>query len=68
MARRRQPHGATELDVRSAYAAHGPELYRFALRQLGDGGAADHLAPGARERMEALGDELGAATREADAA
>ena len=43
MARRRQPHGATELDVRSAYAAHGPELYRFALRQLGDGGAAQDV-------------------------
>jgi RNA polymerase sigma-70 factor, ECF subfamily len=27
-------------DVRRAYAAHGPELYRFALRALGDTGAA----------------------------
>ena len=27
-------------DVRDAYAAHGPELYRFAFRALGDGGAA----------------------------
>ncbi|MEJ7725418.1 MAG: sigma-70 family RNA polymerase sigma factor [Actinomycetes bacterium] len=27
-------------DVRRAYAAHGPEMYRFALRSLGDPGAA----------------------------
>lgn len=27
-------------DVRRAYAAHGPEMYRFALRSLGDAGAA----------------------------
>src|SRR3712207_4036754 len=32
-----------ELDVRAAYAAHGAELYRFALRQLGDGGAAQDV-------------------------
>jgi RNA polymerase sigma-70 factor (ECF subfamily) len=31
------------LDVRDAYAAHGAELYRFALRQLGDGGAAQDV-------------------------
>jgi RNA polymerase sigma-70 factor (ECF subfamily) len=31
------------LDVQAAYAAHGPELYRFALRQLGDGGAAQDV-------------------------
>ncbi|MGY1712448.1 sigma-70 family RNA polymerase sigma factor [Geodermatophilus sp. SYSU D00758] len=37
-ARRREAAGP--LDVRAAYAAHGPELYRFALRQLGD----DHAA------------------------
>lgn len=43
MARRRQPHELGTLDVRSAYAAHGPELYRFALRQLGDGGAAQDV-------------------------
>ena len=30
-------------DARAAYAAHGPELYRFALRQLGDGGAAQDV-------------------------
>jgi RNA polymerase sigma-70 factor (ECF subfamily) len=30
-------------DVRAAYAAHGAELYRFALRQLGDGGAAQDV-------------------------
>jgi RNA polymerase sigma-70 factor, ECF subfamily len=35
--------GRPELDVRAAYAAHGPELYRFALRQLGDGGAAQDV-------------------------
>lgn len=29
-----------EREVRAAYQAHGPELYRFALRQLGDEGAA----------------------------
>jgi RNA polymerase sigma-70 factor (ECF subfamily) len=31
------------LDVQAAYAAHGAELYRFALRQLGDGGAAQDV-------------------------
>ena len=31
------------LDVPTAYAAHGPELYRFALRHLGDQGAAQDL-------------------------
>ncbi|MGX5657906.1 sigma-70 family RNA polymerase sigma factor [Geodermatophilus nigrescens] len=34
---------AEPLDVQAAYAAHGPELYRFALRQLGDGGAAQDV-------------------------
>jgi RNA polymerase sigma-70 factor (ECF subfamily) len=29
--------------VRAAYAAHGPELYRFALRGLGDVGAAQDV-------------------------
>ncbi len=29
-----------EEGVRAAYAAHGAELYRFALRGLGDEGAA----------------------------
>lgn len=29
--------------MRAAYAAHGPELYRFALRQLGDEGAAQEV-------------------------
>ena len=43
MARRRAPGQAQELDVRAAYTAHGPELYRFALRQLGDGGAAQDV-------------------------
>ena len=43
MALRREPVQTHELDVRAAYAAHGPELYRFALRQLGDGGAAQDV-------------------------
>jgi RNA polymerase sigma-70 factor, ECF subfamily len=43
MAVRRQLRGSDGLDVRAAYAAHGPELYRFALRQLGDGGAAQDV-------------------------
>lgn len=43
MARRRDPGEAEQLDVRAAYNAHGPELYRFALRQLGDGGAAQDV-------------------------
>jgi RNA polymerase sigma-70 factor, ECF subfamily len=30
-----------EMGVRAAYAAHGGELYRFALRALGDAGAAE---------------------------
>lgn len=29
--------------MRRAYAAHGPELYRFALRALGDRGAAEDV-------------------------
>jgi RNA polymerase sigma-70 factor, ECF subfamily len=41
MARRSQ--APVPLDVRAAYAAHGAELYRFALRQLGDGGAAQDV-------------------------
>jgi RNA polymerase sigma-70 factor, ECF subfamily len=43
MARQRAPAQAEQLDVRAAYAAHGPELYRFAMRQLGDGGAAQDV-------------------------
>lgn len=30
-----------DLDLRDVYAAHGPEIYRFALRQLGNGQAAE---------------------------
>jgi RNA polymerase sigma-70 factor (ECF subfamily) len=30
-------------DARAAYAAHGAEVYRFALRQLGDDGAAQDV-------------------------
>lgn len=37
-----RPGLGSESELRAAYAAHGPELYRFALRQLGDeGGAQD---------------------------
>ena len=43
MARHRGPTETDVLDVQAAYAAHGPELYRFALRQLGDGGAAQDV-------------------------
>jgi len=32
---------ATDEDVRAVYAAHGPELYRFARRALGDAGLAE---------------------------
>ena len=40
---RHRPAPAEPLDVQAAYAAHGAELYRFALRQLGDGGAAQDV-------------------------
>jgi RNA polymerase sigma-70 factor, ECF subfamily len=43
MARHRGAAPADPLDVRQAYAAHGAELYRFALRQLGDGGTAQDV-------------------------
>ncbi|WP_312858034.1 sigma-70 family RNA polymerase sigma factor [Pseudonocardia pini] len=33
----------TEPGLRAAYAAHGAELFRFALRQLGDEGAAEEV-------------------------
>ena len=33
----------SEEELRAAYAAHGPELYRFALRQLRDAGAAEEV-------------------------
>lgn len=43
----RNPRSATPLGdedgVRAAYAAHGPELFRFALRGLGDVGAAQDV-------------------------
>src|SRR5438445_12648834 len=35
------PALATDDGVRAVYAAHGPELYRFALRSLGDRGLAE---------------------------
>lgn len=37
------PGLGSETALRAAYAAHGPELYRFALRQLGDEGAAQEV-------------------------
>lgn len=36
-----QPALATDDGVRAVYAAHGPELYRFAVRSLGDRGLAE---------------------------
>jgi len=43
MVRQVRPGEAWRLDVPTAYAAHGPELYRFALRHLGDRGAAQDV-------------------------
>ena len=43
MARHGRPVQEEQLDVAAAYSAHGPELYRFALRQLGDGSAAQDV-------------------------
>src|SRR5206468_13055540 len=36
-----RPALATDDGVRAVYAAHGPELYRFAVRSLGDRGLAE---------------------------
>src|SRR4029077_15659228 len=36
-----RPVLANDEGVRAVYAAHGPELYRFALRSLGDRGLAE---------------------------
>src|SRR5512133_431308 len=36
-----RPVLASDDGVRAVYAAHGPELYRFALRSLGDRGLAE---------------------------
>ncbi|OZM71995.1 RNA polymerase subunit sigma-70 [Amycolatopsis antarctica] len=38
-----EPDLRSEQAVRAAYTAHGPELYRFALRQLRDEGAAQDV-------------------------
>ena len=38
-----RPRLDDETDLRAAYDAHGSELYRFALRQLGDEGAAQDV-------------------------
>ncbi|CCH30910.1 hypothetical protein BN6_36150 [Saccharothrix espanaensis DSM 44229] len=43
MSRRRGGDLGAEDGIRAAYAAHGPELYRFALRQLGDDGVAQEV-------------------------
>jgi RNA polymerase sigma-70 factor, ECF subfamily len=40
---RSEPGLSSEADLRAAYAAHGAELYRYALRQLGDEGAAQDV-------------------------
>ena len=37
------PGLGSEAALRAAYAAHGAELYRFALRQLGDDGLAQEV-------------------------
>jgi RNA polymerase sigma-70 factor, ECF subfamily len=39
--RTKKPFLSDESDLRAAYAAHGGELYRFALRTLADAGAAE---------------------------
>ena len=39
--RTRRPTFGSVADLRAAYAAHGAELYRFALRSLGDAGLAE---------------------------
>lgn len=38
-----EPGLDTEAGLRAGYAAHGAEIYRFALRQLGDDGAAQEV-------------------------
>jgi RNA polymerase sigma-70 factor (ECF subfamily) len=38
-----EPGLGSECQLRAAYAAHGAELYRFALRRLGDEGAAQDV-------------------------
>lgn len=38
-----EPGFGTEAQVRAAYAAHGGELYRFAVHRLGDAGAAQEV-------------------------
>jgi RNA polymerase sigma-70 factor (ECF subfamily) len=49
--------------VRAAYAAHGPELYRFALRSLGDAGLAEEAVQSTYVRAwrsaERFDEELG---------
>ena len=49
--------------VKAAYAAHGPELYRFALRSLGDSGLAEEAVQTTYVRAwrnaERFDDELG---------
>ncbi len=43
ISRRRSPDLFGNVAVREIYALHAPELYRFALRQLGDGCAAEEV-------------------------
>ena len=38
-----QPGLGSEAGLRAAYGAHGPEIYRYALRQLGDEGGAQEV-------------------------
>ena len=54
---------ATDDGVRAVYAAHGPELYRFALRSLGDRGLAEEAVQEtfvrAWQAADRFDDELG---------
>ena len=49
---------ADETDLRAAYAAHGGELYRFALRALGDSGAAEEVVQETFVRAWRAGDRF----------
>src|SRR5436190_19818181 len=57
------PALATDDGVRAVYAAHGPELYRFAMRSLGDRGLAEEAVQETFVRAwraaERFDDELG---------
>ena len=47
-----------ERDVREAYAAHSGELFRFALRSLGDAGLAEEAVQEAFVRAWRAGDRF----------